>query len=52
MNLVLIGYRGTGKTAVGRILAERLGMTYVDTDALNPGHVADWIAETWNAHRR
>ena len=33
MNLVLIGYRGTGKTAVGRLLAERLGMTYVGMDA-------------------
>jgi shikimate kinase len=33
MNLVLIGYRGTGKSAVGRIVARRLGMTYRSMDA-------------------
>jgi len=33
MNLVLIGYRGTGKTAIGRRLAERLGLRYVGLDA-------------------
>ena len=32
MNIVLIGYRGTGKSAVGKILARRLGMAYVDMD--------------------
>ena len=34
MNLVLIGYRCTGKTAIGRILADRLGWPLVDTDTL------------------
>jgi len=33
-NLVLIGFMGTGKTAVGRRIAERLGLTFVDTDAI------------------
>ena len=33
MNIVLIGYRGTGKTVVGELLAERLGMTYMGMDA-------------------
>ena len=31
-NLVLIGYRGTGKTSVARLLAERLGWHWVDAD--------------------
>ncbi len=31
-NLVLVGYRGCGKSAVGRLVAERLGWAYVDTD--------------------
>ena len=33
MNIVLIGYRGTGKSVVGRILAERLHKTYAGMDA-------------------
>lgn len=33
-NVVLIGYRGCGKTTVGRLLAERLEHAFVDTDAM------------------
>ncbi|PHR94574.1 MAG: shikimate kinase [Blastopirellula sp.] len=33
MNVALIGYRGTGKSHVGRLLAERLGWILFDTDA-------------------
>jgi len=33
MNVVLIGYRGTGKSTVGKMLAERLGRSMVSTDA-------------------
>ena len=36
-NLILTGFMGTGKTSVGRAIAERLGLPFVDTDA--------WIAE-------
>ena len=33
-NVVLTGFMGTGKTTVGRVLAQRLGRPFVDTDAL------------------
>jgi len=32
MNIVLIGYRGTGKSTVGRALAAKLGRAVVSTD--------------------
>ncbi|MDP6491717.1 MAG: shikimate kinase [Kiritimatiellia bacterium] len=32
-NIVLIGFMGTGKTSVGHVLAERLGLAFVDMDA-------------------
>ncbi len=32
-NLVLVGFMGTGKTTVGRLLADRLGLPFVDMDA-------------------
>ena len=33
MNIVLIGYRGTGKSEIGAILAKRLGMRCIAMDA-------------------
>jgi len=33
MNVVLIGYRGTGKSTVGQIVAAKLGRVLVSTDA-------------------
>jgi len=32
MRVVLTGFRGTGKTTVGRLLAGRLGIPFIDTD--------------------
>lgn len=32
MNIFLIGYRGSGKTTVGRCLAQRLGWSWLDAD--------------------
>jgi shikimate kinase len=34
MNIVLIGYRGSGKSVVGQRLAERLGRPFIDVDVL------------------
>lgn len=33
VNLYLVGFMGTGKSTVGRVLAQRLGMTLLDSDA-------------------
>lgn len=33
-NIVLTGFMGTGKSTVGRILSERLGLPFIDTDDL------------------
>ena len=33
-NIVLIGFMGSGKSSIGRLIAGRLGFQYVDTDAL------------------
>ena len=34
MNIVLVGFMGTGKTTVGKILAKQLGMKYISTDEI------------------
>ncbi len=48
--VVLIGYRGSGKTTVGKQLAERLKMPFVDTDALVVRDVGQSIAEIFEQH--
>ena len=46
-NIVLIGYRGCGKTTVGRLLADRLGRSFVDTDPLIEARAGKTIAEVF-----
>ena len=31
-NIILTGFMGTGKTVVGRAVAQELGMSFLDTD--------------------
>ncbi len=50
MNIFLIGYRGTGKNAVGRALAERLGMQFIDTDRLIEEKAGMPIQEIFEKH--
>lgn len=44
-NIILFGFMGTGKTRVGRAVAERLGMTYVDLDDLIEARERTTISE-------
>ncbi len=34
MNVILVGYMGSGKTTLGKKLAARLGLTFMDTDKI------------------
>jgi shikimate kinase len=57
MNIVLIGYRCSGKTAVGKILAKELQKDFLDTDALieeRAGRSIEEIVSTrgWNRFRK
>ena len=44
-NIVLIGMMGCGKSTVGRLVAERLGMAFVDTDEKIQGDTGRTIPE-------
>lgn len=50
MNIVLIGYRGTGKSHVGELLAEKLGMRLVSMDAEIVRHAGRPIPEIVAEH--
>ena len=50
MKVVLIGFRGTGKTSVGRLLANRLRAPFIDTDALIERRAGMPIPEVFRRH--
>ncbi len=44
-NLALIGFMGTGKTSVGRLVADNLGFEFLDTDELIQARTGRSIAD-------
>lgn len=48
-HVVLIGMMGTGKTTVGRLLAERLGRPLVDSDAMIERQTGRTVREIFEA---
>ncbi len=55
-NIALIGFRATGKSAVGKPLAEKLGRTFIDMDlhltACSGRDIACWVKqEGWASFR-
>jgi len=56
MKIILIGYRCTGKTSVGKKISERLGIPFYDTDELIQSYAGKSIGEIvdeegWDAFR-
>lgn len=50
MNITLIGFMGTGKTAVGKRLAKRLGWRFVDVDELIEAGAKKSVAQIFAEH--
>jgi len=46
-HVILAGFMGTGKTSVGRRVAQALGRTFVDTDALVEARAGRSVAEVF-----
>ena len=48
--IFLIGYRGSGKTSLGQVLAGKLGYEFQDTDTLLEERLGTTIAEYFRTH--
>ncbi|MDB6148832.1 MAG: aroK [Chthoniobacter sp.] len=49
-NFVLIGFMGSGKSSIGRLIAGRLGYRFVDTDALVVRRAGQEIVDIFATH--
>ena len=49
-SVFLVGYRATGKSTIGKILAARLDIPFVDTDALIEARLGMIISECFERH--
>jgi shikimate kinase len=49
-NIVFIGFMGSGKTSIGRLVAHRLGFQFVDTDAVIVERAGMQISEIFARH--
>lgn len=47
MNVILVGFMGTGKSAVGRVLAKRLGRRLIDVDQLIEARAGRSVAQVF-----
>src|SRR3954466_9333292 len=50
MSVILMGYRGSGKTTIGRRLADRLWQSFVDTDEMIVKQAGKPIAQIFADH--
>jgi shikimate kinase len=49
VNIALVGFMGTGKTSVGRLVAEQLRFHYLDTDEMIQSATGKTISEIFSA---
>ena len=49
-NIILIGFMGSGKTSVGKLLAQRLSYSFCDTDQLLESKAGDTINHIFLVH--
>ncbi len=48
--VILVGYAATGKTTVGKALAERLGCAFYDTDQVTEQRMGESVADMIRTH--
>ena len=49
-SVILVGFMGAGKSTVGRLLARRLGLCFVETDAMITAREEKSIPEIFAEH--